>query len=48
MTTSSMQTFPVTDAEKGATCIANAQTRPMMLPLPAMTNQNQKGIRERE
>ena len=39
-------TFPVTDAEKGGTCIANAQTRPTTICLPVMTHQNQKGIRE--
>ena len=55
MTTSFMQkgrmekgTFPVTDEENRATCVVNAQTRPMMLRLLAITHQNQKGIREQE
>ena len=39
-------TFSVTNVEKGATCVVNAQTRPTTICLPVMTHQNQKGIRE--
>ena len=41
-------TFSVTNVEKGATCVVNAQTRPTTICLPAITHQIQKGIREQE